>query len=136
MSIFLESTVLKLRATIAVILILGAFLAGQFKIPIAPESALLAATLILVSILLEIHKNVTNGSANKTFPRFHDAALEFRSKVEERAKKNNRVDIKWLGLSMDYGAPMLDDIISRLRSESVERKVTLNICMLVPLLKS
>lgn len=123
---------LTLRVPIAVILIVGAFLAGQFQIPIAQESALLAATLILVFILFEIHKEVTSGSANKTFPRFHDAALEFRSKVEEHAKKNNRVDIKWLGMGMDYGVPMLDDIISRLKSESVARKVTLNICMLDP----
>jgi hypothetical protein len=123
---------LSLRGLLAIILIVVAFLTGQFEIPIAKESALVAATLIMVSILLEIHKEVTSASPNRRFPRFHDAALEFRSKVEELAQRKGRVDIKWLGMGMDYGAPMLDDIISCLKSESFDIKVALNICMLDP----
>lgn len=123
----------KLRAPLAFVLIIVAFLAGQLQIPIAKEGALLAASLILVLMLFEIHKEIMVYSKKKTFSRFNDAALEFRKRVEENAKKKKEVvDIKWLGMAMDYGVPMLDDIIRCLKEESSVKKISLNICMLDP----
>jgi len=122
----------QLRKPMIVIAVITAFSAGIYDIPIAQSAALLAAALLLVELLFDISDRLTIAKRGVRFLRIHDAALHFREAVEKRAVSGKLVSVKWLGMSMEYGSSLLDDMVSSLKNVHKHLRIQLTIVMLDP----
>lgn len=121
-----------IQKPIAVILLICVFVFSAFDFKIAQFSAGFAVALIILNLLLEIHNNITESKKDKSFIRFHDAAIHWRQTIENLADHNKKIHLRWLGLTMDYGAPILDDLLQDLSRKNKILDVELEIVMLNP----
>lgn len=66
------------------------------------------------------------------FDRFDAAASDMRSKVSELIKTGAPINIKWIGLTMEYGAPVLIDLVSELERHDLLGQWSVEIAMIDP----
>jgi hypothetical protein len=121
-----------LRKPLIVILVFLAFVARYLNIPITKDGAMLAAALLLINMLFEIHDLLLKDKAPTRFTRFHGAAIHFRKQVEQRATPRKVLSLKWLGMSMEYGCPFLDDMLSNLKRHHRRVRIELTVVMIDP----
>ena len=69
--------------------------------------ALAASAVIIISMLFEIHKEVTERSINTVYPDFYEASMDMRAAISKAADRDNRLTLRWLGMSMGHAWPFL-----------------------------
>ena len=117
----------------AVYLLVASALIGRYcKIPLAIEGSLLAMGVILLQLLFEIHQEMDRQRTFTRFPEFHSAAVHFSDVVRDCSKSNTTLTIRWLGLTMEYGAPYIDNLLRRLKESGDLKSLKLEIVMLDP----
>jgi transcriptional regulator with XRE-family HTH domain len=77
-----------------------------------------------------VHPSSKDGAIR--FDRFDAAASDMRSKVSELVETGAPIDIKWIGLTMEYGAPVLIDLVSELERHNLLGQWSVEIAMIDP----
>ncbi|MBP7149414.1 MAG: hypothetical protein KBD01_17930 [Acidobacteria bacterium] len=122
----------KIRKPLLYVLVLAAFAAIYIDLPIVQNVAMTAAALIAIELLFEVHGTTSGRSKRRTFPAFHDVARDFRKHVEGRAGSKGHVRVRWLGLSMEYGASLLEDLLEGIAHRHPHAEVEVDVLMLDP----
>tara|TARA_R100000655_G_scaffold101623_1_gene146949 strand:+ start:404 stop:1207 length:804 start_codon:yes stop_codon:yes gene_type:complete len=66
------------------------------------------------------------------FDRFDAAASNMRSKISELIETEMPIDIKWIGMTMEYGAPVIVDVASELERYNYLERFSIEIAMIDP----
>jgi hypothetical protein len=112
----------KVRAIAAYVLVGLAFVASRLEIGEVRDGAMVAASLIGLQILFSINKALAKETPEqKSFDGFHDAIIDFRTRVDDLLKAGEKVHVKWIGLSMEYGAPHIAAVNKALAAERRKR---------------
>ena len=113
-------------------LLVVAFVAGIWSLPALIYATLAAALLIIAGTLFDVQAVVIRSQTKVSFLRFQDACLDFRSRVDGELCGRSSVKVKWLGMSMNYGQPFLEDIVSHLLSDPNSPTLEIHVAMLDP----
>jgi hypothetical protein len=122
----------KTRAPLAFIFLALCFVGSVLDIEPLRWPTLIGFLVIIAEVLFDLHKLVTTDTEIRIFSNISSASDDLRKKLEEAAGAKGKVEIKWLGMGMDYGAPFLDDIIEKNLGRSNPYKLAIKICMLDP----
>jgi hypothetical protein len=123
----------KLRPYLLWTLVFVAIFGRIFKFDEISSASLIAALLLVISILLDIYKQTAplKDEAVK-FERFDGAVADMRSRVSKLFETNSPINIKWIGMTMEYGAPALIDVISDLEKRHFLKRLSIEVVMLDP----
>lgn len=94
--------------------------------------ALLTLVFVLITILFEIHTNLTekNPYEPKKYDNYNIVAPFMDELIDQEISKNKKVHITWLGTCMDYGWPYLRNYLAKLDSLSKPIEIQVDIIML------
>lgn len=123
---------LRSRKPLAFMLLMVALGAGALGYTSTAIGSVSAALLVILTVLFDLHDRLLRQLPQERFDRFHDAAIDFREKLDKTIAKSEAVRIVWLGMGMDYGEPLLFDIISDLKEIQTQAEIELSIAMLDP----
>jgi hypothetical protein len=72
------------------------------------------------------------GNASLWFPKFNLAHNDFERECLKQLIATHKLDVKWLGIGMEYGVPVLPGLLRRLVGSVSECEITVSIAMLDP----
>lgn len=119
-----------IRRPMAWVLVVVAAASPLAPIPEIQIAALGALGLIILELLFELHKQVTQEKDVVVFSEFYEVSLALRGAIADRLHGNQRVCIRALGMSMGHAWPFLANTLVPILERDGRQVVDLQIAML------
>lgn len=105
---------LQQRSLVAFILVVAITVGGIVSYVPLQLAAGLALLGLILHVLLEIDKKVSDSQAKKWYPSFQELLIRVSEEVENRLQRNHRVTMKWIGVTQEAGWPFAQNLLLKM----------------------
>lgn len=119
-----------IKRPLAIAMVVIVVLADLVPVPVAQTTALGVLAIIMVEILFDIHKQLTEANIPRIFPDFISAAVAMRDAILEALSRKQSVRIRALGMSMGHAWPFLSSVLLPVLQSQEQKVVHLEVAML------
>jgi hypothetical protein len=106
------------KRPIGVILVFIAALGSVLPSAGIQIAALTALGGIILEVLFEIQSHTIDHARPRSFGNFYDVSLHIQEQIWQRIKRNRRIKIQAIGMSMGHAWPFLSDVLRKILDES------------------
>lgn len=126
----IRDTYTKIKRPIAIILLFIVIISQLVPIHAVQISAIGILSLILVELLIDIHKKVTEEEKTILFTDFFNVTVSMRDKILSRVNKKRTIHIRALGMSMGHAWQFISSIIVPILQSADNRIINLEIAII------
>lgn len=105
---------LQQRSIVAFVLVVAITVGGIVSYPPLQLAAAVAALGLILHVLLEIDRKVSDARKKTWYPSFQELLLRATDEIEARLQRNQRVSMRWIGVTQEAGWPFAQNLLLKM----------------------